>query len=314
MGSNATVFFQNSGGNDIATLTKTFLVAGNPADPTTVTCVVTDPTGNQVTHTYNGAAPADISKTGTGVYQLLVGGTISGLWGYVWVGAGAVSDVDAGTWPVQPSSLNQYYTSVEELKDRLNITVTTTDLSCQMAVQAAAKYVDRYCGRHFFQLTETRTFVPRDIWEQLLDDTVSITQLAVDFDGDGVFEQVWTQGTDYELMFDGREFNMLSEGEQRPYTRARVINFAGGGRFFPFIWPFSRLDRVQVIGTFGWPSVPLAVKQAALQLAADFFKLKDAPFGVVGSADWGLLRVPKQNPVVAQLLAPYRSPHRSPGV
>ena len=309
-----TVFFQNSGGNDIATLTKTFTVNGSVTDPTTVTCVITDPTGNQVSHTYNGVLPSDITRVSQGVYQLLVGSTIAGLWGYVWVGTGQASDVDAGTWPVQPSSLNQFYTSVEELKDRLGITVTTADLSCQMAVQAAAKYVDRKCGRHFFQVTETRTFVPYSIWEQPLDDLVSVTQLAVDFNGTGVFDQVWVQGTDYELNFDGYEFNLLSDGEPRPYTRARVINFAGGGRFFPFVWPFSRLDRVQVQGTWGWPAVPLAVKQATLQLAADFFKLKDAPFGVAGSADWGLLRVPRQNPVIQELLAPYISPGRRVGV
>lgn len=309
-----TVFFQNTAGNDVATLTKTFQVAGVNTDPTTITCVIADPTGIQTVHTYNGAAPADITRTGTGVYQLQIGGTIAGLWSFVWVGSGAVSDVDAGTWPVQPSTLGNFYTSVEELKDRLTITTTTTDLSCQMAVQAAANWVNRYCARHFYQITETRTFVPYSIWEQPIDDTVSITQLAVDFNGTGVFDQIWVQGTDYELNFDAYEFNMLTDGEPRPYTRARVINYAGGGRFFPFVWPFSRLDRIQIQGTFGWPAVPLAVKQATLQMAADLFKLKDAPFGIAGSSDWGLLRLPKQNPAVAALLAPYANPHRKVGL
>ena len=310
----ATIFFQNVAGNDIATLTKTFQVNGVNTDPTAVSCLVTDPTQTSILHTYNGSVPADITKVGTGVYQLLIGNTIAGLWGFEWIGTGSASDVDVGTWTAQPATVSQYYTSVEELKDRLQITNTASDMSCQMAVQAAAKWVDRHCGRHFYQVTETRTFVPYSIWEQPIDDTVSITQLAVDFNGTGVFDQVWTQGVDYQLVFDGYEFNLLSDGEPRPYTRARVINFAGGGRFFPFVWPFSRLDRVQIQGTFGWPAVPLAVKQASLQLAADFFKLKDAPFGIAGSTDWGLLRLPKQNPVIQSLLGPYISPKRKVGV
>jgi len=310
----ATIFFQNVAGNDIATLTKTFQVGGVNTDPTTVSCLVTDPTSTAVLHTFNGSAPADVTKVSTGVYQLLVGNTITGLWSFEWIGTGTASDVDVGTWTANPASVNQYYTSVEELKDRLGITSTVNDLSSQMAVQAAAKYVDAYCGRHFYQLAETRTFVPYSIWEQPLDDIVSITQLAVDFDGDGIFEQTWVQNTDYQLMFEGYEFAQFTPGEARPFTRARVINFAGGGRFFPFVWPFSRLDRVQVQGVFGWPAVPLAVKQATLQCAADFFKLKDAPFGVAGSSDFGVVRVPRQNPTICSLLAPYVNPRRKVGL
>jgi hypothetical protein len=310
----ATVFFQNTAGNDIATLTKTFQVSGVNTDPSTVVCVITDPNQTVVTHTFGGAAPADVTKVSTGVYQLLIGGTVSGLWSFLWVGTGTASDADAGTWTVNPSTVNQFYTSVEELKDRLNITTTATDLSCQLAVQAASKWVDKTCGRHFYQITETRTFPVYSIWEQPLDDIVSITQLNVDFNGTGVFDQQWILGTDYQLTFDGYEFNLNTPGEPRPYTRARVINFAGGGRFFPFVWPFSRLDRVQVIATFGWPAVPLAVRQAALQLAADFFKLKDAPFGIAGSSDWGLLRLPRQNPAIKSLLASYIGPRRAVGL
>lgn len=312
----ATVFFQSSGGNDIATLTKTFQVAGVNTDPTTVSCVITDPAGVSTTHTYLGAAPADIAKQGTGIYQLQIGSTIVGLWAFVWIGTGNASDVDPGTWTVNPTSLTQFYTSVEELKDRLSITTTATDLSCQLAVQAAARWINDHCGRHFYQLTETRTFPVYSIWEQPLDDIATTTgiQLAVDFDGDGTFEQAWTLGTDYQLALDGYEFNVNASGEPKPYTRARVINFAGGGRFFPFVWPFSRLDRVQVAATWGYPTVPLAVRQASLQVASELFKMKDAPFGVGGSADWGIFRLPRQNPVVKNLLAPYVSSHRKVGL
>lgn len=309
------VFFQNAGGNDIAQITQTFAVNGVDTDPTTVSCVITDPTGASTTHTYQGANPADITKVSTGVYQLSVGCTIVGLWSYVFIGTGNASDVQAGTFTVNPAAtVNQFYTSVEEIKSRLGITDTNSDFELQTAVQAAARAIEGYCGRFFYQLTETRTFVPYNIWEQPIDDLVSITALNLDMDGDGTFEQAWVQNTDYNLAFGPYEFNQLSTGEQRPYTLVRVINNAGGGRFFPFIWPFSPLNRIQIIGTWGWPQVPFAVKQATMQVAAEIFKLKDAPFGLAGSSEFGVVRVPRQNPYVTKLLNPYIHPRRRVGI
>jgi hypothetical protein len=40
-------------------------------------------------------------------------------------------------------------------------------------------------------------------------------------------------------------------------------------------------------------------------LAEETFKLKDAPFGVAGFGDFGVVRV-RENPAVARLLAPYK--------
>ena len=144
------VFFANPGGNDLALLTQTFIVSGVDTDPSTVSCVITDPTGVSTTHTDAGAAPADITQVSTGVYQLEVGCTITGLWGYVWVGTGNASDIQAGTFTVNPAAtINQFYTSVEEVKDRLNITDTVSDFQLQTAVQAAARTIEGYCGRYF---------------------------------------------------------------------------------------------------------------------------------------------------------------------
>ena len=307
----ATVFF--TGGNELATLTNLFTVSGTPTDPTTISCVITDPVGTAVTHTFAGTAPADITRTSAGLYALNIPCVTTGLWSYVWIGTGAASDIQAGTWTVNPVFLERFYCSVEELKDRLKITASTEDLSLQMAVQSAARWIEGCTGRYFWQGNDTRTYVPYDIYEQPLDDIVSVTTFKCDFDGDGVFEQTWTQGTDYQLTFDGHEFNQNVTGEARPYTRARVINAAGGGRFFPFVWPFSPMNRIQVTGVFGWPAVPLAVKQAALMVATDFYKMKDAPFGVAGSAEFGMVRI-SAGAAAWSLLCPYISPRRKVGL
>jgi hypothetical protein len=312
----ATVFFQNAGGNDTATLQMIFQVTGTPADPTAVSCVITDPTGAATTHTFGGPAPADITKLSTGTYQLLIGSTIVGMWSYVWIGTGTASEVDAGTWHVNPAStIHQFYTSVEELKSRLNISDTVSDFELELAVQAAARAVESYCGRFFYQIAETRTYVPYDLYELPVDDLVSVTSMATDQDGDGVFEQSWVAGTDFQLSFGIWEFNANVTGEARPYTHIRAINAVGGGKFFPYTWPFSRLDRIQIVGVWGWPAVPYRVKQAALQIASELFKLKDSPFGLAGTSEFGMVRLPRGgNPYVASLLCDYASPMRKVGM
>lgn len=312
----STLFFQNQAGNDLATLGMTFAVNGTPTDPVAVSCVITDPTGSATTHTFGGASPADITRTSTGIYALNIPCTITGLWGYVWVGTGSASDVQPGTWTVHPAStISQFYTSVEEVKDRLSITDTQSDFQLELAVQGAAKWVERYCARHFYQITETRTFVPYDIYEMPIDDLVSVTSFATDNDGDGIYEQAWVQNTDYELAYSMWEYAQLSGGEQRPFTQVRAVNAVGGGKFFPFTWSFSRLDRIQVTGTWGWPQVPFAVKQATIQAATELYKLKDTPFGLAGTSELGIMRLPRTgNPYVSNLLAPYRHPRRKVGV
>lgn len=310
----ATIFFQDINGDDVATLGMSFTVAGSPADPTAVSCVVTDPNGNATTHTYLGAFPADITRTSQGVYALNIGNTVVGMWGYVWIGTGSASDVQPGTWTVNPAgTLNQLYTSLEEVKSRLKISDTNDDDLILGAVKAAARAVEGYTGRFFYPLTETRTFRPYTLYELPIDDLVSITQLAVDYNGLGVFSSIWTQGVDYELQVGIDEFNQMATGEKRPYTVVRVIN-GGNGNWFPFVWPFSRLDRVQIMGTWGWPEVPYGVSEATRQIAAEVYKMKDAPFGLMGTSEFGVVRVPKQNPYITKLLTPYIHPRRKVGV
>lgn len=308
-----TVFFANS--SEIATLTNTFLLANVATDPTAVSCIITDPTGTQTTHTYQGASPADITKVATGEYQLQVACATVGLWSYVWIGTGAVSDAQAGTFTVQPTTLSQFYCSVEELKSRLGITDTSSDFELQLAVQSASNAVNDHCGRFFYQLSETRTFIPLNgIYQLQLPDLVSVTTFKVDRDGDGTYEETWTQGTDYDLLVSMDGYNINESGQARPYRWVRVATVSGtGGKLLPFVWPMSHMNRVQIAGVWGWPAVPYAVKQASLQLAADHFKLKDSPFGIAGSSEFGMIRV-RPNSVAADLLAPYRDSKRKVGV
>lgn len=300
------VFYDN--GNEFATLTVTFNVAGVATDPSSVSCVVTDPAGGIVTHTYQGTAPADIVKLGTGNYQLDVACSpsvtgIEGLWSYTFIGTGAAADVQPGTWRVLALDQSHWYVGPEELKDRLDMTDDTSQDSVIADVcSATSRWIDEFCGRHFYRITDTRTYEPENIWLITVDDLVSVSSLNIDLDGDGVYETAWTLNSDYMLKIGERRYNKGEYGEPRPYTQVQVLK--GGNTWFPFVWPFTHQDRVQITGVFGWPQVPAAVHQAALLIAADWVKLKDAPWGVAGMGELGVVRT-SPNPWIADQLRPY---------
>ena len=291
----ATVFFNDA--NEIATLTNTFKVNGVPADPTVASVVVTDPTGTATT--YTGGQLTHTPATGAYSVNVPCSATVDGVWTYKWIGTGAASDVAEGTWTV--TRIDQtYYCTVEELKSRLAIPDTSDDFEITLAVQAACRSIDEICGRYFWQGTATRTYIPESIYRQSVDDLVSVTTLKVDRDGDGVFEETWTLGTDFALEVAPGRYNAAAKGEAWPYTAFVII----GPKYIPVVWPWSHLDRIQVTGVFGWPAVPAAVKQAALIAAADLFRLKDAPFGVAGFGEFGAVRI-QANPRVMSLLKRY---------
>jgi gp6-like head-tail connector protein len=310
----ATVFYDNV--NEIALLASTFLNAsGTAADPSTVSCVVTDPSGTATTHTYAGAFPSDIAKPFAGKYTLSVPCSpalagIDGLWSYVWIGTGSVSDVQPGTWRVLPTNLQAWYIGLDEFKDRLGITDTADDSQAQIAIQSVCQWINEYCGRHFSRITEVRTFQPGNVWLLDIDDLVSVTALALDMDGDGVYELHLTQNVDYQLRIGEGQYNANATGIARPYTQVQIIQT---GNWLPFTWPYTRLDRVQITGTWGWPAVPPPVTEAAFILAADIFKMKDAPFGVAGVSDLGVTRI-QSNPWLVEMLRAYVRMRRKVGV
>jgi len=294
----ATVFFAST--NELATLTNTFKVATVATDPTTVTLEVTDPTGAVTTYTYAGAT---ITKTSTGVYTKDVACPTAGDWQYIWTGTGTASDVVAGTWTVQETAVGKLYATVEALKSRVGISDAVDDYELHEACFSASRSIEWACDRHFWRTATgtARTVEPTGMHELKLPafhDLVSVSTFATDASGDGVFETTWT-AADYQLL----PHNPAAAPEQLPYTKVKAI----GSRTFPVVYcpSTTRDDRVQITGVWGWPAVPKGIKQATLILAEELFKLKDAPFGVAGFGDLGVVRI-RENPKVAAMIGPYR--------
>lgn len=294
----ATVFYNAAA--ELATLANTFSVSSTPADPDTVTLAVTDPAGTMTVYSY----PAGITRTGPGAFTVNVSclSPVDGIWSYVWTGTGAASDVVAGTWTVQSSALNRYYCSAEELKSRLRITTTTDDSEIALAIAGASVAINGYCERYFWRGTDTRTYVPQDLYRTRTDDLVSVTTLATDPGGTtpqgGTFPVTWPAGS-WQLL----PYNPGKTGEPWPYTSIRAV----GGLTFPWVTPLllMRMDRVQVTGVFGWPAVPLAVRSASLIAAAELFRMKDTPMGAPEPGEFTIALL-TASPAVGKLLAPYR--------
>lgn len=311
----ATVFYDDI--NEIALISASFTnAAGSLADPATVSCTITEPANVSVIHTFGGSAPADIVKVGTGKYTLSVPCSpsvtgVDGLWGFQFTGTGGVSDSQPGTWRVLPASISQsWYVGFEEMKDRLGVTDSADDSSLQYAIAAAAGDTNAYCGQHFNRITEVRTFVPEDIWLLNIPPLVSVSALKIDRDGDGIFEETWTQGTDYQLRLGRRQYNVNELGQPRPYKQVHVLQ---SGRLFPFLLPYGHQDKIQIAGTWGWPAVPWQVPEANRILAAQIFKEKDAPFGVAGFGDLGVVRI-SSSPTLTRLLERFINPKSKVGI
>lgn len=321
--------------------------AGTATDPASVTCVITDPTGAVTAYTYGGSGPNNtITRSATGSYALSVTGlTVSGLYMFTWIGTGSgVQQVTPGTFRLVPltdtgTGMQFWYTGLEELKSRINRLPTgnnaasyhVDDYELQLAIQTVAGWINSYCGRHFYQITESRTFAPTDgIWEIGIDDLVSTPSVAanvavtLDYDGDGNYDVAWTQGVEYQLKLariGGTEdaYNINAAGVPRPYRAIQVLTGVPGqaspvgGGWFPWLWPFTYLNRVKVTGTWGWNTVPPAVQQASLMLCVDMFRTKDAFWGIGGSADTGLIKI-GASPYIVELLKDYVLMKRKAGV
>jgi hypothetical protein len=268
----------------------------------TVTLTVTAPDGTTTTPgTTQGGAPPAVTYTAN------VPATQAGTWRYRFVATGAATDAEQGQFYVQADADSHVYTTLPELKTALSIPQTDTadDDDLQDAVLAASRAVEGDCQRHFYRAAETRTLTPTGPYRLRLGaymDLVSVTTLATDPGGDGTFETVWA-AADYQLLCADDTPNVNAGPEPRPYRRVRAV----GAQTFPVPrgWGAARTDLVQVAGVWGWPAVPDRIRRATRMMATEQFKLRDAPFGAVGMADLGIIRV-RENPKYQRLIFDYQ--------
>lgn len=196
------------------------------------------------------------------------------------------------------------YATLAELRAWTGVDDSLDDDLLESSLTAAELAVEAWCGRKFTQDADVSAvrLRPQSMGWLYLPAfrpggtcTADISTLAglvvkTDDNDDGTYETTWTITTDFEVEpFDGPPHHKI---------------IAVGTKYFPTCY---RRPVVQVTARWGWASVPEPVKTATLILAGEYAKLKDAPFGVAGFGDFGVVRI-RQNPKVAELLARYQHP------
>lgn len=210
------------------------------------------------------------------------------------------------------------YCTADELSRRLasdGVSVSTVfDDELAEAVTSASRAIDAYCNRRFYadSVATARVFdrirvrTDRQGRQYVdIDDcqAASITAVAEDAGDTGTYGTTWAASTDYYTY----PLNGLNErGETWPITR-----LVGTGTKTARTTGYRPV--FQVTAKWGWAAVPANIKHACLIVSADLVKQREAPLGIAGYGEFGVVRV--QNDVlrrVVSLLAPYRRDNLAP--
>lgn len=190
------------------------------------------------------------------------------------------------------------YATVAQLREQFrddDSILDTTQL--QRALDATSEAVDRFtCRRFTLDASATaRVYRVENPVEAWVDDIASTTGLVVETDpaGSGTWSQAWTT-SDYQL----EPLNAQADGG----AYAWWVIAATDSLTFP--WHNRRVG-LRVTARWGWSAVPEQVVEATLLKAASLFKRRDAPFGVLGFSDVGVVRIGRQDPDVVALLNPF---------
>lgn len=186
------------------------------------------------------------------------------------------------------------YSSLDALKQALGVTDNSRDGALLIELNVATELINNLTGRDFTAsgaVATTRTFtVPSAVGYDLPIDAIGDTTGLVVSAG-GPVSYAALLATSYVTLPD----NAPTLG--RPVTALRNVSY-----------PWTLYPYVQVTARWGWPATPASVDKAALLLASRLYRRKDSPEGVIGSAEWGAIRVSNIDPDVRALLSSYMLP------
>lgn len=192
--------------------------------------------------------------------------------------------------------IGEPYATVDDLKNYLSMQEDDRfDLSLEQALASVSEEIEQHCNRQFNKQTGAtpREYEVDNFRQVVIDDLWTVTSLVVTSSTTGsAYDAVWSP-TDYEL----HPLNGIVSGQPGwPYNK--IVPRSTGSR------RLVRGSRIQVTAQWGWNAVPAPVKQACLIMAGATFQIKDAPFGVAGSDQWGSIRV-KDNAMATNKLNRY---------
>jgi hypothetical protein len=189
------------------------------------------------------------------------------------------------------------YATLSQVKAALRITDQIDDSLLNTSIGAASRFVEGYCDRSFEKASlGTATYIPTGRMDDLIvDDLTAVTSISIDEDLDETFGTT-LRPIDFQLL----PVNRRSGGLEFPFSRIRPQEDG--------YWPaaYGRAT-VRIVGQFGWPAVPEAVREATILQASRLYTRLDSPLGIAGFGDMGAMRVSfRGDPDVMMLLEPYR--------
>jgi hypothetical protein len=199
--------------------------------------------------------------------------------------------------------IGQPYVNIAEFKSYLvgqeNANFTGQDGQFDDAINTASREIDTYCARQFnrAEVATAREYEPDSSYWCYVDDFWTTDDLVIKLDtsGNGTFSTTLTS-SQYELS----PANGVVDGMTGwPFYKIRLLS----GLYFPCLYN-GRSRVLQVTAKWGWADIPAPVKSACKIMAAETWKLKDAPFGVLGLDEFGVVRV-RQNKMAVSKLYPY---------
>lgn len=190
------------------------------------------------------------------------------------------------------------YCTLAEVKASLRISDSVDDTLLELAVESASRSIDEFAGRVFYSIGTAVKYFAADTDEYVrIDDLLTITELKTDDNADNTYGQTWSS-TDYQLEPLNNSYPV--DGVISPITAIRARNT----KYFPIL---NGQALVKVTGTWGYSSVPTAIKQATVIQAARYFKRNDSPLGVLSAPDLGYIRVGSRlDPDVEMMISGYR--------
>ena len=181
------------------------------------------------------------------------------------------------------------YATLAEIKAYMSISDTTDDSLLENLVESASRSIDRIANRRFYldATASARLYRAYSNIFVFVDDigTTSSLVVAIDENGNGTYSKTLTLNTDYILD------PLTSQSLNRPFTQLTMVSNTESWPIFPGLTSNGLRPGVQVTARWGWPSVPDDLNMACLILTADLYKRKDAPGGILGLGDLGVVRM-----------------------
>jgi hypothetical protein len=196
------------------------------------------------------------------------------------------------------------YATLTQIKGYMSISDNTDNDLLEDLIESASRSIDRIANRRFYldSVASARLYRAYSDIFVYIDDLGTTTDLVVktDSNGNGTYAKTLTLNQDYIL--DPLTAPSLS----RPYTQLTMVSNTETWPIFPGLTQNGLRPGVQVTARWGWPSVPDDINMACLILTADLYKRKDAPGGILGLGDLGVVRMSPLGRDVTAMVRAYK--------